>query len=462
MEQSVIFDQALLDRYDRPGPRYTSYPSAVEFHPMDEEQYRKAIAESNGDPIPNALSLYVHIPFCNTVCYYCGCNKVITANHRRTIPYLENLEKEIRIQGNLFDHDRMVDQLHFGGGTPTYLSNEQLSQVMAAIGENFNLREDDSGEYSIEIDPRSVDEHTIDLLRLLGFNRISFGVQDFNPDVQKAVNRIQSYEQSRDVIEAARNANFCSINLDLIYGLPLQTVSTFARTLEQIIDLDPDRIAIYNYAHLPHLFKPQRQINENDLPSPREKLEILQLAINELTQAGYVYIGMDHFAKPDNELAVAQRNGELYRNFQGYSTHARCDVVGLGVTSIGKVANVYTQNRKTLGEYAEDIKDRHIPIFRGFTMNYDDQLRADIISQLICNFELTMSRHEHTYHISFREYFADEIERLRQMQADGLVKISDDRIDVLPSGRLLIRNICTVFDKYLQDKAVPENFSKLI
>jgi len=462
MEQSVIFDQKLLDRYDRPGPRYTSYPSAVQFHDLDEGFYRKVVRESNGDPIPSPLSLYLHIPFCNTVCYYCGCNKIITANRQRAIPYLENLHREIRLQGSLFDADRQVEQLHFGGGTPTYLSNEQLSELMDVIEENFNLHEDDHGEYSIEIDPRSVDEHTIHLLRLLGFNRISFGVQDFDPDVQKAVNRIQSFEQSRDVINAARAAEFFSINIDLIYGLPLQTTASFARTLDRVIKLDPDRIAIYNYAHLPHLFKSQKQINADDLPPPQEKLNILQLAIRELTGAGYVYIGMDHFAKPDNELAVAQRNGELYRNFQGYSTHARCDVVGLGVTAIGKVANIYCQNRKTLDDYAAEIKEDHIPVFRGFTLDYDDQLRSDVISQLICNFDLSMSMLEDIYRIDFKSYFSEEITSLQQMQNDGLVEIQDDRIRVLPAGRLLIRNICTVFDRYLQGKDSPGNFSKLI
>ncbi len=462
MEQSVIFDQKLLDRYDRPGPRYTSYPSAVQFHDLDEDLYRKVVRESNGDPIPSPLSLYLHVPFCNTVCYYCGCNKVITANRQRAIPYLENLQREIRLQGSLFDPDRQVEQLHFGGGTPTYLSNEQLSELMDVIAENFNLHEDDLGEYSIEIDPRSVDEHTIHLLRLLGFNRISFGVQDFDPDVQKAVNRIQSFEQSRDVINAARAAEFLSINIDLIYGLPLQTTASFARTLERVIELDPDRIAIYNYAHLPHLFKSQKQINADDLPPPQEKLNILQLAIHELTGAGYIYIGMDHFAKPDNELAVAQRNGELYRNFQGYSTHARCDVVGLGVTAIGKVANIYCQNRKTLDEYAAEIRQDHIPVFRGFTLDYDDQLRSDVISQLICNFDLSMSMLEDIYRIDFKSYFSEEITSLKQMQNDGLVEIQEDRIRVLPAGRLLIRNICTVFDRYLHGKENPGNFSKLI
>jgi len=462
MEQSVIFKKDLIDRYDKPGPRYTSYPPAVQFHGFDEAQYRKIVAESNGDPIPNPLSLYVHIPFCNTVCYYCGCNKIITANKERALPYLLNLHKEIELQGKLFDKDRPVDQLHLGGGTPTFISNEQMCELITVLSEHFHLRTDDSGEYSIEVDPRTVDTHTIYLLRKLGLNRISFGVQDFDPAVQKAVNRIQSFEQSRDVIDAARQARYVSINIDLIYGLPLQTTETFDQTLDKIVELNPDRIAIYNYAHLPHLFKIQKQINADDLPSPQEKLQILQLAIHNLTEAGYIYIGMDHFAKPKDELAVAQRNGKLYRNFQGYSTHADCDVIGLGMTSIGKISNVYTQNKKTLDEYGTDINTGHIPIFRGYTLDFDDQLRAEVISQLICNFHLKLSLIEDLFRIGFNDYFSKELASLKQMQDDGLLEINADTIRVLPAGRLLIRNICTVFDKYLQGKAPDSNFSKLI
>ena len=462
MKQSVTFKKYLIDRYNKPGPRYTSYPSAVQFHEFDEGQYRQVVAETNAEFIPSPLSLYVHIPFCSTVCYYCGCNKVITANRRHAVTYLNNLYKEIELQGKLFDDDRPVDQLHFGGGTPTFISDEQLCELITKISEHFYLHEDDSGEYSIEVDPRSVNTHTIHLLRKLGLNRISFGIQDFDPEVQKAVNRIQSFEQSRDVIDAAKKARYLSINIDLIYGLPLQTTETFAQTLDKVIDLNPDRIAIYNYAHLPHLFKTQKQINSDELPSPEEKLKILQLAIRNLTSAGYVYIGMDHFAKPEDELAVAQRNGKLYRNFQGYSTHSNCDVIGLGMTAIGKIANVYSQNKKTLEEYDRDIKSGRIPIFRGYKLDFDDQLRADIINKLICNFYLHLPMIEDFYRIGFNSYFTGELSSLKRMQDDGLLEIGSDHIEVLPAGRLLIRNICTVFDKYLVGKNTPDNFSKLI
>jgi len=462
MEQSVIFKKHLIDRYNKPGPRYTSYPSAVQFHGFDEDQYRKVVAETNADPIPNPLSLYIHIPFCNTVCYYCGCNKIITANRKHAVPYLKNLHKEIELQGKLFDSDRPVDQLHFGGGTPTYISDEQFCELMTIISEHFRLHEDDTGEYSIEVDPRSVNTHTIFLLRKLGLNRISFGVQDFDPSVQNAVNRLQTFEQSHDVINAAKKARYLSINIDLIYGLPLQSTTTFDQTLQKVIELNPDRIAIYNYAHLPHIFKTQKQINADDLPSPEEKLQILQLAIHSLTEAGYVYIGMDHFAKPEDELAIAQKNNELYRNFQGYSTHSNCDVIGLGMTAIGKIANVYSQNKKTLEEYDKDIRSERIPIFRGYTLDFDDQLRAEVISKLICNFYINLPMIEDLYRIGFNTYFTHELSSLKRMQDDGLLEIGENYIKVLPAGRLLIRNICTVFDKYLKGNDTPDNFSKLI
>ncbi len=462
MQQSVIFNKALIDRYNRPGPRYTSYPTAVQFHDFDESDYKKVAAASNSGTDPRPLSLYIHIPFCNTVCFYCACSKIITANRKHATRYLQHLSKEIEMQGQLFDRRRPVDQLHLGGGTPTYLSGDQLAELMTVISDNFYLRTDNLGEYSIEVDPRTVEPRTINQLREIGFNRISFGIQDFDPAVQKAVNRIQSYEQVRDVINAARESQFESINVDLIYGLPLQTLSTFDKTLKKIIILNPDRIAIYNYAHLPNLFKTQKQINADDLPSPEEKLQILQLSIQKLTDAGYVYIGMDHFAKPEDELAVAQRNGLLYRNFQGYSTHANCDVIGLGMTSIGRIGNVYSQNKKIINEYEEDIKSDFIPVFRGYTLDSDDQLRAEVISQLICNFRLDIPRIEKLFQINFNSYFAEELNSLEQMRDDGLVELDDKKINVIPAGRLLIRNICTVFDKYMDRKSTTANFSKLI
>ncbi|MEE8321278.1 MAG: oxygen-independent coproporphyrinogen III oxidase, partial [Gammaproteobacteria bacterium] len=356
MDQSLTFDKELITRYDRPGPRYTSYPPATQFQEdFGVNDYQKHAQETNRDLIPKPLSLYFHIPFCDTVCYYCACNKIVTKNRQHAIPYLDSLHREIEFQGKLFDRDRTVDQLHWGGGTPTFISHDQMCELMEVTGNNFTLRNDDTGEYSIEIDPREIDPESIPLLRKIGFNRISIGVQDFDPVVQKAVNRIQPLESTADAIQASRDNTFRSISVDLIYGLPLQTVKSFTPTVEKMVDLAPDRLAIYNYAHLPHLFKTQKQINEADLPSPAEKLEILKQTIDTLTAAGYVYIGMDHFAKPDDELVSAQREGLLYRNFQGYSTHANCDVVGMGVTSISRVGDSFAQNVRTLDEYVAGI-----------------------------------------------------------------------------------------------------------
>ena len=375
-EKLVVPNKELIEKFDFSGPRYTSYPTAVQFtENFKLPDYEHCVSDTNNELIPKPLSLYFHLPFCDTVCYYCACNKIITKNKQHAVPYLINLHKEIKYQGAIFDNDRLVEQLHWGGGTPTYISHQQIYDLMGVIRENFNLCDDGSEEYSIEIDPRTAKGDTIAVLRRVGFNRISFGVQDFNPDVQKAVNRIQSYEETQDVIKTARENNFRTINIDLIYGLPLQTESSFAETLEKVIELSPERISIYNYAHLPHLFKVQKQIREEDMPSGSEKLKILQQAISSLTAAGYVYIGMDHFSKPDDELAIAQKNGNLYRNFQGYSTHANCDVVGMGITSISKIGDCYSQNVKTLDEYDEMISREIIPVFRGYMLDTDDLLR---------------------------------------------------------------------------------------
>jgi oxygen-independent coproporphyrinogen-3 oxidase len=364
------------------------------------------------------------------------------------------------MQGVLFDKSRKVNQLHWGGGTPTFLSYEQMKRLMDTTRNHFNLHDDDSGEYSIEVDPRETNHQTIAQLRELGFNRISLGLQDFDPDVQKAVNRLQSKEQTFAVLEAARKEGFRSTNIDLIYGLPLQTEQTFANTLDQVLAYAPDRFSIFNYAHMPSRFKTQRQINDTDLPSPAVKLEILQMVGKRLTDAGYVYIGMDHFAKPDDELAVAQREGKLYRNFQGYSTHSDCDLVGLGVTSIGRVGDAYMQNYKELEEYAAAISDGKLPVFRGVNLDADDQLRRAVITQLICHFDLNFSKIEQVFNIVFSEYFASELQNLKQMETDGLLTIDETGIHVQSVGRLLIRNICMVFDKYLAKKS--QQFSKVI
>ncbi|MDD1606270.1 MAG: oxygen-independent coproporphyrinogen III oxidase, partial [Methylococcaceae bacterium] len=405
-------------------------------------------------------SLYVHIPFCDTVCFYCACNKIITKNRSHAQPYVDNLCKEIAMQGALFDKNRVVNQLHWGGGTPTFLSYEQMQQLMTATREHFSLKDDDSGEYSIEVDPRETNLHTVQQLRSLGFNRISLGVQDFDPDVQKAVNRLQSEAQTFAVLKAAREQGFRSTNIDLIYGLPLQTVDSFNKTLDKILHVSPDRFSIFNYAHIPSRFKTQRQINDTDLPSPEVKLAILQTVGQRLADAGYVYIGMDHFAKPDDELAVAQRQGLLHRNFQGYSTHSDCDLIGLGITSIGRVGDAYSQNVKDLDSYDQLINLGKLPVFKGVELNEDDKVRRAVIMQLICHFELSFTAIEQAYSINFSEYFAEELNALAPMQTDGLCTVNADGIQVLPVGRLLIRNICMVFDRYLAQKQ--QQFSRVI
>ena len=459
MDQSIKFDLALINRYDKAGPRYTSYPTALELHEgFGDFDYRRHIEKSNAAGGP--LSLYFHIPFCDTVCFYCACNKIITKNRKHAEPYLANLHKEIAMLGELFDSSRVVNQLHWGGGTPTFLSYEQMKQLMAVTRQHFLLKDDDSGEYSIEVDPRETHSQTIKQLRELGFNRISLGLQDFDPAVQKAVNRLQSEEQTFSVLEAARAEGFRSTNIDLIYGLPLQTVGTFSNTLDKILAVAPDRFSIFNYAHMPRRFKTQRQINDADMPSAEVKLDILQMVGQKLTAAGYVYIGMDHFAKPDDELAIAQREGKLHRNFQGYSTHSDCDLIGLGITSIGKVGDAYIQNVKELDEYDQFISQNKLPVFKGLELDEDDKLRRAVITQLICHFDLTFARIEQEFSINFADYFAKEIEALAPMQADGLITVSTAGIQVLPAGRLLIRNICMVFDKYLAQKQ--QQFSKVI
>ncbi len=366
------------------------------------------------------------------------------------------------MQGELFDRSRKVEQLHWGGGTPTFISHEQMRELMDRTRENFTLADDDSGEYSIEIDPREATPETVKLLRDIGFNRMSLGVQDFNTDVQKAVNRIQSEDQTVAVLNGAREAGFRSVSLDLIYGLPFQSEKSFSSTLDRILEFEPDRLSVFNYAHLPKMFPPQRRINEDELPHPQVKLDILQMSIEKLTSAGYVFIGMDHFAKPDDELAVAQRDGSLYRNFQGYSTHADCDLLGLGVTSIGKVANTYSQNVKTLEPYYEALDAGRLPVLRGIELSRDDMLRRDVITRLICNFELDFGAVEQAWSIDFNDYFGDALEQMRGMHDDGLLSLDEKGIQVHAKGRLLIRNICMNFDRYMAEKRDQQRFSKVI
>ncbi|MCK5308937.1 MAG: oxygen-independent coproporphyrinogen III oxidase, partial [Zetaproteobacteria bacterium] len=393
---------------------------------------------------------------------YCACNKIITKNRARAIPYLEHLHQEIVMQGTLFSQERKVEQLHWGGGTPTFINHDQMRELMRVTGEHFNLRDDDLGEYSIEVDPREADADTIKLLREIGFNRLSMGVQDFDPDVQKAVNRIQSEEQTLAVLEAARQQGFKSVSMDLIYGLPHQSVESFSRTLDKVIAATPDRLSVFNYAHLPALFKTQRQMNEADMPVPAEKLDILQHTIEQLGDAGYVYIGMDHFARPDDELALAQRDRSLYRNFQGYSTHADCDLVAMGATSISKVGQSYSQNEKDLESYYSRLDNNELPVFRGIELDSDDVLRREVITQLICHFTLDIQSLEPERGIQFSQYFDVEQDELRRMQDDGLLVQDNSHITILPAGRLLVRNICMVFDRYLRDSDGSRRFSKVI
>ena len=463
MKQRIVFDVGLIRRYDQSGPRYTSYPTAAQFHDgISETDYVRWARHSNEDPIPRPLSIYIHIPFCDTVCFYCACNKVVTKNHTRATEYLDHLYREIAMQGKLFDRDRVVEQLHWGGGTPTFLETGQMRALMEKIGQHFTLTANDSGEFSIEIDPRSADYAKLKALRQAGFNRVSFGVQDLDPRVQKAVNRVQSEEQTREVAMAARQLGYSSINVDLMYGLPFQSVQSFEETLRHVVGIDPDRLAVYNYAHLPQRFKPQRRIDEADLPSADEKLDILQRTIEFLSDSGYVYIGMDHFAKPDDELAVAQRNGTLQRNFQGYSTHADCDLVSMGVSAISKVCDNFSQNVRDLETYYHLIDAGRLPIDRGFEVTQDDLLRRDIIMHIMCNFFLDIPAVENKWRLGFSEKFSAEIADLRQMQTDGLLKLDEKSLEVLPAGRLLVRNICMVFDHYLKGGGQNNRFSKVI
>ncbi|MHB1530231.1 MAG: oxygen-independent coproporphyrinogen III oxidase [Acidiferrobacteraceae bacterium] len=445
---STCFDPDLIARYDVPGPRYTSYPPASHFlGDFDETAFCAEIERSQATSRP--LSLYVHIPFCATVCLYCACTKIVTRNRDATTQYLEHIERELALYAPLF-HGRVVTQIHWGGGTPTFLSIAEMSWLMAVTRRHFELLDRDHGEYSIEIDPRTVDTDTVRALSGMGFNRMSLGVQDFDPQVQKAVHRIQSEEQTRTVVEAARKAGFRSINVDLIYGLPYQSERSFSDTLDKVIGLMPDRLSVFNYAHLPHLFKMQRLIDSATLPGPEEKLQILGLTIERLTRAGYVYIGMDHFARGNDELTLAQRRQQLWRNFQGYSTRGGSDLVGFGMSAISQVGSCYAQNEKDLHKYYERLDAGRLPTVRGVQLGKDDLLRRDVIMSLICHMRIDFCDIEQRYGIRFNHYFASEIMALGHMVDDGLIKISATEIVVNDLGRMLIRNICMAFDHYQQ------------
>ncbi len=451
-----LFDTALIKKYDHSGPRYTSYPTANNFSEFSINEYQAQVEISNQNK--RAISLYCHIPFCDTVCYYCGCNKVVTKDKTKAEPYLQRLFQEIELQAELFDQNHQVAQMHFGGGTPTFLSNEQIIRLSEKLQEAFNFS--DKGEYSIEIDPRGVDEDTIKALAKARFNRVSLGVQDFDMDVQKAVNRVQSFAQTKAVVDLSRAHGFKSISIDLIYGLPKQSVQSFEATLEKVAELRPDRISLFNYAHLPELFKPQRRINILELPSADEKLAIFKFSMDFLLDQGYVYIGMDHFALPQDPLAIAQQQGELYRNFQGYSTHAQCDIVGLGLSAIGQVGDSFSQNEKDIVRYYAALDAGKLPIIKGQVINEDDKIRRAVIMDLICHFQLDFASIEWGFGIQFKSYFADELLRLGEMDADGLLALNENSIQVLDKGKLLIRNICMVFDAYLATSKT--QFSKTI
>ncbi|NVK21236.1 MAG: oxygen-independent coproporphyrinogen III oxidase [Kangiellaceae bacterium] len=457
MSELSIWDQQLVEKYNISGPRYTSYPTALQFaEHFSAQDLIQALQESESD---KDLSLYLHIPFCENICYYCACNKVITKKKDKAERYLAALIDEAKM---IAQHvgNRPVTQVHWGGGTPTFLSNEQICNLVSELKKLFNFADD--GEFAIEIDPRSIDQKTIPSLARAGFNRLSIGVQDFNPQVQNAVNRVQPEDETRNILLQARRNGFESISMDLIYGLPHQTVESFNVTIDKIITMAPDRLSIFNYAHLPHRFKPQRRINSYDLPSAEEKLHIFESAIRKLTDAGYVYIGMDHFALPHDELTKSQQKGELHRNFQGYTTQAGCDLVGLGVSSISQVGEVYSQNMRDLDEYYDKIETQQLAVWRGCFLDQDDALRREVIMQLICHFELDICEFNKTFDINFNDYFAQELEYLKTLQQDGLLTVTDKEIQVSQVGRLLIRNICMAFDTYLQEISQVQSYSKAI
>ncbi len=454
--QLIDWDLALIQKYNYSGPRYTSYPTALEFSDQfGETEFRQAVARYPERP----LSLYVHIPFCHKLCYFCGCNKIVTRQQHKADQYLDALEQEILHRAPLFA-GRTVKQLHWGGGTPTYLNKAQISRLMNVLRDAFNFSE--KMEISIEVDPREIELDVLDHLRSEGFNRLSMGVQDFNKEVQRLVNREQDEDFIFALLNHAREIGFTSTNIDLIYGLPKQTPESFAYTLQRVAELNPDRLSVFNYAHLPTLFAAQRKIKEADLPTAQQKLDILQQTIGSLMQSGYQFIGMDHFARPDDELAVAQREGVLHRNFQGYTTQGDTDLLGLGVSAISMIGDSYAQNFKELKQYYQYVDERGDALWRGLALTRDDCIRRDVIKALICNFRLDFSAVEQQWQLNFRDYFAEDLALLAPLAKDGLVDIDDNGIQVTPKGRLLIRNICMCFDVYLRQKARMQQFSRVI
>ena len=451
------FDPDLIRRYNINGPRYTSYPTADQFRDGDWiDDYSTSLVKTN----IQALSLYVHVPFCSTICFYCACNKINTANLKRSNSYVQRLVHEMELHSRRIDRPHRVEQLHFGGGTPTFLNDDQFATVFGAMHDYFNLADDEMRDFSIEIDPRKLDPSRMDTLAKFGINRVSIGVQDFDPAVQLAVNRVQSIEETRAIMNAARDNDVRSINIDLINGLPKQTLKGFTRTLEQVIELAPDRLSLYSYAHLPQRFKTQRQINEADLPKPETKLKLLGTAVEMLADAGYEYVGMDHFAKSSDSLINAQKIGTLHRNFQGYTTHGHCELVGLGVSSIGNVGSVYVQNAKTLHDYYAAIDAGELAIARGFQSNDQDTIIGDVIQDLMCKFAVNFSEFRARTGLVFEDYFNAQWPELLKFQDDDLLRIESDKITITDRGRYLVRIICMTFDAYIQSDT--EKFSKAI
>lgn len=453
---SLIWDQDLIQKYNYSGPRYTSYPTALEFNEQfNEQDFLTSVTLYPEKP----LSIYVHIPFCHKLCYFCGCNKMVTRQHHKVTKYLEALKQEIINRAPLFKN-KIVTQMHWGGGTPTYLNDEEIGWLIDVLKDNFQFA--NNIEQSIEIDPREITPKTIDHLALVGFNRLSMGIQDFNQEIQTLINREQDENLIANLIKQARKRDFKSISLDLIYGLPKQTVESFTDTLNKVIALSPDRLSVFNYAHLPTRFAAQRKIKDEDLPAAIEKLKILQNSIEQLTQAGYTFIGMDHFAKPTDELAIAQQQGILHRNFQGYTTHGDADLLGLGVSAISMLGDSYAQNQKDLQIYQSEVQKKGNALWKGFTLNQDDKIRRDVIKQLICHFNLNKATIENRYQIKFDDYFAEDLQLLAPLVKDGLVENKADSLIVSAKGQMLIRNICMCFDIYMRKVARQQQFSRVI
>ncbi|MFZ9664703.1 MAG: oxygen-independent coproporphyrinogen III oxidase [Limnohabitans sp.] len=453
----------LLQRYDVPGPRYTSYPTADRFvEAFGEQDYLQALEQRRQGVASRRLplSLYVHVPFCESLCYYCACNKIITKHHDKALTYLDYLEREVALHVDHMGTGHAVSQLHLGGGSPTFLNDQELERLLAMLRESFNVVP--GGETSIEIDPRTVTRARLQHVHRLGFNRLSFGVQDFEPAVQVAVHRIQPAWQVFDLVAASREIGFESVNVDLIYGLPRQSQETFARTLQQVSQLRPDRIALYAYAHLPERFKPQRRIDAQHLPSAADKVGMLSDALAVLMDAGYVYVGMDHFALPDDALAVAKRQGRLHRNFQGYSTQPDGDLIALGVSSIGRVGATYSQNAKTLDDYYDLLDQGRFPVVRGLALSRDDIVRRSIIMALMCQGAVLFESIELAHLVHFKSAFAAELERLEPLQSQGLVVVDDTGIQVTEMGWFFVRGIAMMFDRYLQADRDRARFSKII